>query len=59
MMNTSGEDGYELWLRYRPVDDAERLAQYRTAISSVTVPGKSATAAIIKSELARAWPALP
>jgi alpha-glucuronidase len=52
------EDGYELWLRYRPVDDAERLAQYRNAISRVVVLGRSATAAIIKSELARALPAL-
>jgi alpha-glucuronidase len=53
-----GEDGYELWLRYRPVDNAERLAQYRQAISSAVVPGTSATAAIIQGELARALPTL-
>jgi alpha-glucuronidase len=57
-MNTIDEDGYELWLRYRPVDNAERLAQYRKAISRVVVPGTSATAEIIRSELARALPAL-
>jgi alpha-glucuronidase len=57
-MNLRGADGYELWLRYRPVDNSERLAQYRQAISSAAVPGKSATAAIIRSELARALPAL-
>ncbi len=57
-MNTSGEDGYELWLRYRPVDNMERLAQYHNAINRVVVPGTTATAAIIKSELARALPAL-
>jgi len=57
-MNTPNEDGYELWLRFRPVDDAQRLAQYRQAISAVAVPGKSATAEIIRSELARALLAL-
>ena len=43
------EEGYELWLRYRRVDNAERLAQYRNAINSVIVLGTSATATIIKS----------
>ena len=57
-MVMSGEDGYELWLRYRQVDNSDRLAQYRQAIGSATVLGKSATAEIIKSELARALPAL-
>jgi alpha-glucuronidase len=53
-----GEDGYELWLRYRRVGDLARLTQYREAINSAAVPGTSATAAIIRSELARALPAL-
>jgi len=57
-MNTIDEDGYELWLRYRPVDNAERLAQYRKAISSAAVLGTGATAQIIRSELARALAAL-
>ncbi len=57
-MISQGEDGYELWLRYRKVDDAERLAQYRTAISRAAVLGTGATTDIIKSELARALPAL-
>jgi alpha-glucuronidase len=52
------ESGYELWLRYRRVNDAERLAQYRAAINRVIVLGAHATAAIIKSELTRALPAL-
>jgi len=58
VMNLSGEDGYELWLRYRQVDNSDRLAQYRMAINSVAVLGTSATAGIIRSELARALPAL-
>jgi alpha-glucuronidase len=57
-MNPPNEDGYELWLRYRSVDNAERLAQYRNTINSVVVLGTSTTAEIIKRELARALPAL-
>ena len=57
-MQTTNESGYELWLRYRRVNNVERFAQYRAAINSVIVLGTSATTAIIKSELARALPAL-
>ena len=57
-MNIKDEDGYELWLRYRKVNNSGRLAQYHKAISSAAVLGKSATAEIIRSELARALPAL-
>jgi alpha-glucuronidase len=52
------EDGYELWLRYRKVEDASTLAQYRAAIPKAFVPGKSPTAEIIRSELRRALPAI-
>ncbi len=52
------EDGYELWLRYRQVNDAERLAAYRAAIASATVLGTNGTADIVRRELARALPAL-
>lgn len=57
-MDVTGEDGYELWLRYRKVDNPGQLAQYRKAIQSVTVLGKSATADIIRRELTRALPIL-
>ncbi len=57
-MRAGNEDGYELWLRYRKVDSAARLAQYRDAIQSVVVLDASPTAEIIKSECARALPAL-
>ncbi|MBI5032928.1 MAG: alpha-glucuronidase [Chloroflexi bacterium] len=57
-MQTSNEDGYELWLCYRRVENDERLAQYRAAINSIVVLSTSATATIIKNELARALPAL-
>ena len=57
-MNILGEDGYELWLRYRKVDNPTRLKQYRQAIRSIAVIGESASAEIIRNELARALPAL-
>ena len=57
-MTIPDEDGYDLWLRYRLIANTERLAQYRNAIGIAVVLGTSATAATIKSELARALPAL-
>jgi alpha-glucuronidase len=58
VINIRDEDGYELWLRYRKVNDPDRLAQYRGAIKGVVILGKSATAEIIRSELERALSAL-
>ena len=58
MMKTRGEDGYELWLRYRAVNNPDRLIQYRPAIDQVTVIGTSATTDIIRDELTRALSAL-
>jgi len=57
-MDVAGEDGYDLWLRYRTVDNPGQLAQYRQSIRSATVLGNNATAGIIGRELARALPAL-
>ena len=57
-MNTKNEDGYELWLRYRLVDNPDRLTQYRHAIGMVAVLGASETTQTISNELKRALPAL-
>jgi alpha-glucuronidase len=46
------EDGYDLWLRYRLVSDATRLAEYRRAVSHVVVSGDSATLDAARQELA-------
>lgn len=35
------EDGYQLWLRYRLVDDDRLLAAYRAAFTHVVAPGRS------------------
>src|SRR5688572_18299055 len=45
------EDGYDLWLRYRRVADASRLAEYRAAVSRVVVEGGSPTLAAARAEL--------
>jgi alpha-glucuronidase len=45
------EDGYDLWLRYRRVADAARLAEYRAALTSVVAQGSSPTLAAARDEL--------
>jgi alpha-glucuronidase len=52
------EDGYELWLRYRKVEGARLLAQYRKAVPAAAVIGGGETSAVIRDELRRALPAL-
>ena len=47
------EDGYELWLRYKPVENHVLLNEYRNAIKDVVVFGQSETAEVIKSEITR------
>lgn len=45
------EDGYELWLRYKPVDNVKLLQQYRTAISGIVVSGTSSKFTVAAEEL--------
>ena len=45
------EDGYRLWLRYAPVDNAALLTQYRNAIQGIQVPGNSPTLSATREEL--------
>jgi alpha-glucuronidase len=46
------EDGYDLWLRYRQVDDASRLGEYRSVINQLVVDGASPTLGVARDELA-------
>ncbi len=48
------EDGYELWLRYRRIDDPAVLAAYRTAISQVVMDTPSTTLLAARNELVSA-----
>ena len=52
------EDGYELWLRYRLIEDEEVRAGYLAALTDVIVPGDSPTHEVLRRELDRALPAL-
>jgi alpha-glucuronidase len=45
------EDGYELWLRYKQVNEAKLLIQYRSAVSNIVIYGDSPTMAAAKEEL--------
>jgi alpha-glucuronidase len=45
------EDGYQLWLRYMPVTDAPRLAEYRTALTQVVFEASSPTLLAAQEEL--------
>ena len=47
------EDGYELWLRYRPVSDPQMLGTYRTSITGVAMEGTSPTLRAARRELDR------
>ncbi|SDF52976.1 alpha-glucuronidase family glycosyl hydrolase [Chitinophaga filiformis] len=45
------EDGYNLWLRYKRIDDNKLLTSYRKTITAIQVVGQSPTMDAIKKEL--------
>ncbi len=47
------EDGYDLWLRYRPLEDASLRATYRETLSSIVIRGESPSMAVAAEELRR------
>ncbi len=50
-LTAAAEDGYDLWLRYRLVADAERLKEYRAELSQLVVEGDSPTLRAARDEL--------
>ena len=52
-LSALGETGYELWLRYKPVENTRVLQSYQKNTKALIVTGSSATIIIIKEELAR------
>ncbi|MBS0031016.1 alpha-glucuronidase family glycosyl hydrolase [Chitinophaga sp. 22321] len=48
---TKGENGYDLWLRYKPVSNHILLSVYRKNITQLITGDSSATMNIIKNEL--------
>ncbi|HEY6063063.1 MAG TPA: alpha-glucuronidase family glycosyl hydrolase, partial [Chitinophagaceae bacterium] len=47
----SAEDGYDLWLRYKPVNNKILLSAYKQVIAQLYVTGNSATIEAAKEEL--------
>jgi len=52
-LSALGETGYELWLRYKPVENTQLLQSYQKNTKAFVVTGSSATMNIIKEELTR------
>lgn len=52
------ENGYELWLRYKPVSEPVLLTYYKQRITAVQLNGSSPTMQVIKEELSIAFPGL-
>jgi alpha-glucuronidase len=48
-----GEDGGDLWLRYRQLPRASRLAEYRAEVTGLAMPGDSPTLRAAREELVR------
>jgi alpha-glucuronidase len=45
------ENGYDLWMRYQPVESKSLLREYRLLLQQVSVKGNSATIQVLKEEL--------
>lgn len=48
---SNAEDGYDLWLRYKRIDNNTLLSSYRKTITSIRVEGNSPTMDAVKKEL--------
>lgn len=48
---SKNEDGYELWLRYHLIEDADLLAAYRAAVQQIVFPAESPTLRVAREEL--------
>ena len=47
------EDGYDLWMRYRPIEDKALRNNIQSQITEIVVPGTSKTLDIVRAELRR------
>jgi alpha-glucuronidase len=52
-VSAHAETGYDLWLRYAPVEDATMRATYRSATPEIVISRRSPTMRLIASELQR------
>jgi alpha-glucuronidase len=52
--STAGaDDGYNLWMSYKKLDNAKTLKKYRQAFSLVVIEGQSETLGIVREEVKR------
>ena len=51
LLSAKAESGYDLWLRYKPVDNKILLQSYRVSITGIVMEGSSPTLQIVKDEL--------
>lgn len=49
------ETGYELWLRYKPVENKQLITSYTATLNSIILQGNGSSTPIIRDELSRAW----
>ncbi len=45
------DDGYDLWLKYKKIDDPQLLKKYQLLISSIIIGGDSPTCSAVRDEL--------
>jgi len=58
LVSLRAEDGYELWLRYRPEPDAARRVEYAARLGGGVVAPERAVIAAARAELERALPVI-
>jgi alpha-glucuronidase len=51
LISAKAEDGYDLWLRYKKIDNITLINRYRNLITSITFQGSSPTLDAAKKEL--------
>jgi alpha-glucuronidase len=54
IFSVKAEDGYDLWLRYKPIENNVLLNSYRLLLSQIVIDNNSSTFQVIKDELEKA-----
>jgi alpha-glucuronidase len=54
VLNARADDGYRLWLRYEPLP-SQIIKTYQPFVTSLVVPGESATLDAVRTELDNGW----
>ncbi|MEA1786964.1 alpha-glucuronidase family glycosyl hydrolase [Arenibacter sp. GZD96] len=49
--NVKAENGYDLWLRYHPIEDSALRERYKDLITDISIKGESETLRIVREEI--------